>query len=253
MEKEKKCLGCGADNAKIVHQYRHLQAHFCNTECQAALHLEMWMPGMMPLERGGRSRSSSGSRSSSSDKSSRSRSSSRGRRRYRSRLPGFIRHRGEYYTRTGWKARGGPRFWRKPRYGFGYSLWVTWRYPQLLGFLPYSLWYPAGDWVPYYYVADEEYINAYTKDGKPIPPSAYVKNSEEFGAVELPRLPTFASLGVSVGDLVQTDSIEAAKARDSISAELSNLRTQYATEESRGFRVVPDLDRAQFSWVKIVA
>ena len=243
------CAGSGCANPTISYKYRFLEAHFCNTDCQTALHLEMWMP----LERGGRSGSrstSSGSRSGSSG--SRSRSGSGGRR-YRSPKPDFVKHRGEYYTRSGWRARGS-RLWRKPRYGYGYSVWTTWRYPFLLDFLPYDLWYPTGEWVPYYYVSDDAYVKALTRNGEPIPPEAYVRNTTDFDGVSLPSLPTFASLGIRDEALRRGHGkdADAVQARDAITAELSNLRTQYASEEARGFRIVPDLDRSQFSWVKVL-
>jgi hypothetical protein len=118
------------------------------------------------------------------------------------------------------------------------------------------LWYPWDYWVPYYYVP-EEYVVAYTDYGTPIPPSAYVINTASFPE-PMPPLPTFAAVGISMapllgfeGQSLTPSQQQAAQAvRNQIDAELAALRNQYADLEAQGYHVVPDMDRAQFSWVR---
>jgi hypothetical protein len=99
---------------------------------------------------------------------------------------------------------------------------------------------------------------AYADAGTPIPSTAYVRNDAAFPD-PLPELPTFADAGISLeglqsgGDtLTPEESAAATQVRDQINAELATLRTQFATLEAQGYHVVPDMDRAQFSWVKEV-
>lgn len=153
--------------------------------------------------------------------------------------------------------RGGRGFWGRG-FGYGYGLWWAWRYPWFASFFPYSLWYPWAAWVPYYTVPEAVALS-YTNAGVPIPASAYVVNTAAFGDVQLPQLPSFAEVGISLDAVEQYDNTQslnpdqqaqAAQVKDAIAAELTELRKDYADLEAQGYHVVPDMDREQFSWVK---
>lgn len=41
------CLACGSGSVTIEHQYRHLKAKFCDTNCQTQFHLSLWTPNIL--------------------------------------------------------------------------------------------------------------------------------------------------------------------------------------------------------------
>ena len=166
------------------------------------------------------------------------------------------RQRGTYIASRGY--RGGKNLWGRG-FGYGYGAYWAFRYPWVARSFPYEMWFPNGDWIPYYTV-DENYAIAYDNNGEPLPPEAYQINSA-FGNVQLPPLPTFESLGIDLMQVLQEpagafpteqESAQRQAVQEKISAELERLRQQYAAQNAQGYFVVPDLDRGQFSWLKRV-
>ena len=82
-----------------------------------------------------------------------------------------------------------------------------------------------------------------------------------FGKVQLPMLPTFASLGIDLTSILrdttgafptEQETAQRQAVQEKISDELELLRQQYAKQNALGYFIVPDLDRGQFSWVRRV-
>jgi hypothetical protein len=256
MNRVKCCApNCKCD-ARIEVDYLSFLAYFCNVDCQLDFHLDRKTDfGRGGGGHGGGSGGHGGSRSSSSSRSGGG-GPSRSSHRAHSRSARSARHRGGRrpgrYT-TGRFYHGGPGFWSSG-FGFGYGLWWGWRFPWFAAFFPYSVWFPWSAWLPYYY-APEAAVLAYTNQAIPVPNSAYVINPE-FSSV--PALPTFSEVGIDVTPLrsyddqrlSQSQQQQASQLEQSINQQLLELRRQNAEFERKGYHVVPDFDREQFSWVK---
>jgi len=99
---------------------------------------------------------------------------------------------------------------------------------------------------------------AYTENGTPIPSTAFVRNTAAFPEA-LPELPTFSDAGISLdglyieaSQLTPEQTAVAEGVRDQINTELATLRAQFPDQEAQGYHIVPDMDMARFSWVKVM-
>ena len=145
------------------------------------------------------------------------------------------------------------------RYGYG-SGWKT-RYkwfPSVFTPSVYAVWFPHTRWEPYY-ILDDSFITAYERDFTVPPNSAYIINNRVQWPQKLPQLPKFKEVGIDLGGIrhqAETLSGEemenVMKVQHDINEKLAELKLRYNTYVNRGYWPVPDLDREQFSWVKIV-
>lgn len=161
---------------------------------------------------------------------------------------------GKYLTNKGY--RGGRNLWRSG-FGYGYGAYLAFQHGWMAAALPYDQWFPQGQWIPSYTV-EQRYIEQYNDQGQAIPDNAYQVNPE-FGQADLPPLPTFAAQGIDLTPLSETgDSLTpqqeqvVTRLKDAISVDLQQLQQQYKAQVAQGYFIVPDLDRARFSWVKRV-
>lgn len=151
-----------------------------------------------------------------------------------------------------WKSQG--------RYGYGLGWRTRYRWFPLL-FTPsvYAVWYPHSRWEPYY-ILDDSYIQLYERDFTLPPNSAYRINPNVAWPQNLPPLPKFKEVGINLGviryqreQLSEEERANVMKVQHVINEKLAELKLRYNTYVNRGYWPVPDLDREQFSWVKVVS
>lgn len=150
-----------------------------------------------------------------------------------------------------WKSQG--------RYGYGLGWRTRYRWFPLL-FTPsvYAVWYPHSRWEPYY-ILDDSFIQTYERDFTLPPNSAYRINTRVMWPQNLPPLPKFKEVGINLGgiryqseQLTEQERANVMKIQHEINEKLAELKLRYNTYVNRGYWPVPDLDREQFSWVKVV-
>lgn len=162
---------------------------------------------------------------------------------------------GRVYGRLYVPRRGGTSYWGPRGFGYGYGMWWSWRYPWFATAFPYTLWFPWRLWAPQYVVANQQAVELWDA-GQPIDRNQY-QAVQEFGALSLPRLPTFAELGIDVNaikyDTQQLNPQQQAQVQtvgQRLTQELLKLRQQYVVEARMGYHPVPDMDEARFNWIK---
>jgi hypothetical protein len=140
-------------------------------------------------------------------------------------------------------------------YGIGWARHHSW-FPTVFDTTIYDRWYPV-NWVPFY-VVPETYVRNWDKNGVVPPPEAYVKNTTVTWPTNLPTLPSFKSEGIFFDeeelnrDILSTAQVGQLKEEIAlIDKALQRLNAQHVSFIQQGYRVVPDMDRKKFSWVKV--
>jgi len=161
----------------------------------------------------------------------------------------------------------GPNYWKQYTtpslplaFGFGYGLWWTTQYPWARHYFPFMRWFPVLRWQPYYVVSAEDLVD-YTYEA-PLTDDAVLLDTDVFGQVALPQLPTFASIGISLDVLAKLSKpLNALRERDRQTIMLVVMQIQKSLDSlnanglllpyrQAGYVPVPDLDIQRFMWIK---
>lgn len=155
--------------------------------------------------------------------------------------------------------RGGTGYWGSRGFGYGYGLGWSWRYPWFAAAFPYQYWFPWRVWVPQYVVVNQQAVQQWDSSGGGAIDPVHYQPVQEFGATQLPRLPTFTELGIDTSairyDTQSLDPQQQARVQDvsrRITLELRRLRADHQIEARMGYHPVPDMDAGRFAWVKQV-
>ena len=151
-------------------------------------------------------------------------------------------------------------YWKNPG-GYGYGLGWRTRYrwfPLLFTPSVYTVWYPHSRWEPYY-ILENSFVEAFERDFTLPPNSAFRINTRVRWPTNLPPLPKFKEVGINLAEIrYQTEQLteqqrtNIMKVQHDINVKLAELKLRFNTYVNRGYWPVPDLDREQFSWVKVI-